>query len=82
MAGCSYDVHLQEIMGGLTTGATLIMLHPQGNMDSGYVLKLIEKKEISYMQIVPSYLSMMFDTIKLSSKVNLSPLRTIDIGGK
>ena len=30
MARCSFDVHVQDILGTLMIGATLIMLRPEG----------------------------------------------------
>ena len=29
MASCSFDVHVQDILGTLMVGGTLIMLHPR-----------------------------------------------------
>ena len=29
MARCSFDIHVQEILGTLMIGATLVMLHPK-----------------------------------------------------
>lgn len=82
MASVSYDVHLQEIMGALTIGASIVMLHPEGNMDYKYVLKVIQTKQISYMQTVPAYIESMFDSIQTPDTRNLDTLRTLDIGGK
>lgn len=82
MASVSYDVHLQEIMGALTIGASIVMLHPEGNMDYKYVLKVIQTKQISYMQTVPAYIESMFDSIQTPDIRNLDTLRTLDIGGK
>lgn len=82
MASVSYDVHLQEIMGALTIGASIVMLHPEGNMDYKYVLKVIQTKQISYMQTVPAYIESMFDSIQTPDSRNLDTLRTLDIGGK
>ncbi|CAF1508774.1 unnamed protein product, partial [Adineta steineri] len=33
IARCSFDFHIQEVMGTLATGATLVMLHPGGIID-------------------------------------------------
>lgn len=82
MARCSYDVHVQEILGTLLFGATLVMLRPEGNMDLDYVLKLIEDKQITYMQSVPAYLTMMIDFFVKHNLPRLSRLRSMDIGGE
>ncbi|UJR12976.1 hypothetical protein I4U23_000001 [Adineta vaga] len=37
MARCSFDIHVQEILGILSKGATLIMVHPRGTIDFDYL---------------------------------------------
>ena len=37
MARCSFDTHVQDILGTLMIGATLIMLHPEGTIDFDYL---------------------------------------------
>ncbi|CAF4140373.1 unnamed protein product, partial [Adineta steineri] len=81
MASCSYDVHVQEIMGALIVGSTLVMLHSQGNMDLEYVLTVLDEKQISYMQSVPTYINHMFDVSLQNDRSKFKALRTIDIGG-
>ncbi|CAF3840785.1 unnamed protein product [Adineta steineri] len=82
MANCSYDAHVQEIIGTLTVGATIIMLHPEGNMDIDYMIKLLNEKRISYLQSVPSYVNNMLEYVEKNNASNLSTLRTLDIGGE
>ncbi|CAF1391505.1 unnamed protein product [Adineta steineri] len=81
MASCSYDVHVQEIIGALTVGAGIIMLHPEGNMDIEYVINVLNKKEISYLQSVPAYINNMLEYVEKNNSSSLSTLRTLDIGG-
>jgi hypothetical protein len=61
MASCSYDVHVQEIIGALIVGSTIVMLCSQGNMDLEYVLTVLSEKQVSYMQSVPAYVNNMCD---------------------
>ncbi|CAF3893402.1 unnamed protein product, partial [Adineta steineri] len=82
MANCSYDVHVQEVIGALSVGATIIMLHPEGNMDIEYVINVLNKKGISYLQSVPAYVNNMLDYVEKNNASNLSTLRTLDIGGE
>jgi non-ribosomal peptide synthetase component F len=82
MASCSFDVHVQEIIGSLTVGASCIMLHPQGNLDHQYIMQVMEKRQISYLQSVPAYLNNMLEFNKGFSDNNWSSLRNFDIGGK
>ncbi|CAF4040459.1 unnamed protein product [Adineta steineri] len=81
MASCSYDVHVQEIMGALIVGSTLVMLHSQGNMNLEYVLTVLDEKQVSYMQSVPTYINHMFDVSLQNDRSKFKALRTIDIGG-
>ncbi|CAF1052208.1 unnamed protein product [Adineta steineri] len=37
MTRCSFDIHVQEILGTLLVGGTLIMLHPGGTIDFDYL---------------------------------------------
>ncbi|CAF0955024.1 unnamed protein product [Adineta steineri] len=37
MTRCSFDIHVQEILGILLAGGTLIMLHPGGTIDFDYL---------------------------------------------
>ena len=82
LASCSYDVHVQEIIGGLIVGASIVMLCPQGNMDSEYVIKLMKTKQISYVQSVPAYLNNLFDCVRKQNSSDFMTLRNVDIGGK
>ncbi len=60
---CSFDIHVQEILGTLIVGASLIMLHPEGMLDFDYLAELIARKSISNMLIVPSLLNSFFEYI-------------------
>jgi non-ribosomal peptide synthetase component E (peptide arylation enzyme) len=82
MAACSYDVHVQEIIGTLMIGATIVMLPPDSNMDVEYVLMTVQQKQVSYMQTVPAYLNNMLDIFLKFGRSKLNALRTIDIGGE
>ena len=82
MASCSFDVHVQEMIGALTVGATSIMLHRDGNWELEYVTKVLEKKQVSYMQSVPAYINNLVDFLKGCDCTSFGSLRTLDIGGK
>jgi hypothetical protein len=82
MASCSYDVHVQEIIGTLIVGSSIVMLRPQGNMNLEYVLMILHEKQVSYMQAVPAYLNNMLIVLRQYDCSKLKLLRTIDIGGK
>ena len=46
IARCSFDVHVQEILGTLATGATLVMLHQGGIIDPKYLADIIKKRTL------------------------------------
>ena len=56
MARCSFDAHVEEIIGALIIGATVIMLRPRGNLDFAYLTRVLGIKQITCMDSVPSVL--------------------------
>ena len=78
MARCSFDIHVQEILGTLMIGASLIMLHPGGTIDFDYLSKVLDTKQITYIHTVPSLLHSFFTFLKQYNKRNvLKHLRSI-----
>jgi hypothetical protein len=82
MASCSYDVHVEEIIGTLIIGSSIVMLSPEGNMTLDYLLMVLYEKQVSYMQTVPAYLNNMLDVLPKHDRSKFKTLRTIDLGGK
>ncbi len=64
MARCSYDIHVQEILGILMNGASLVMLHPRGTIDFEYLSNILDNKQITHMHTVPSLLRSFFTFIE------------------
>jgi non-ribosomal peptide synthetase component F len=64
MARCSFDNHVQEIIGSLMIGATSIMLRPRGTVDFDYLAATMVNKQVSYMHSVPSLLRNLFTFLK------------------
>ena len=64
MARCSFDIHVQEILGTLISGASLIMLRPRGTIDFEYFSQVLTKNQITYMHTVPSFLQSFFTFIE------------------
>ncbi|CAF1154799.1 unnamed protein product [Didymodactylos carnosus] len=54
IAGCSWILHSYEIFSALSSGATLIMLKPDGNRDINYLTEVIETKQVTSMWVSPS----------------------------
>lgn len=82
MAHCSYDVHVQEIIGVLILGTTVVLLRPQSNMDLKYVVEVLYEKQITYLQSVPTYVNYLVDFLLTYHLKGTLKLRTLDIGGK
>lgn len=61
MCRSSFDIHVQEILGTLVTGALLVMLHPLGTLDLKYLIAVLQTKTITYMHSVPTLLENLFD---------------------
>ena len=79
---CSFDVHVQDIMGTLMIGGTLVMLRPRGNIDFDYFYKTIRDKQITFMHTTPSLLYSFFSFLQDSKHLKaLECLRSVSSGG-
>ncbi|CAF1575171.1 unnamed protein product, partial [Adineta steineri] len=80
---CSFDIHIQEILGTLMHGATLVMVHPRGTIDFDYLSNVVQTKQITYMFMVPSLLQGFFTLMAQSSKTITSKhFRSLCSGGE
>ncbi|CAF1162005.1 unnamed protein product [Adineta steineri] len=83
MTRCSFDIHVQEILGILLAGGTLIMLHPGGTIDFDYLSEVLKNKQITYLHTVPSLLHSFFTSVEQSNNQNvLKHLRSLCSSGK
>ncbi|CAF3908572.1 unnamed protein product [Adineta steineri] len=83
MTRCSFDIHVQEILGTLLVGGTLIMLHPGGTIDFKYLFEVIQNKQITYLHTVPSLLHSFLTFIEQDNKSNvLKHLRSVCSSGE
>ncbi|CAF1095480.1 unnamed protein product [Adineta steineri] len=83
IARCSFDIHVQEILGTLVHGASLIMVHRGGTLDFDYLSNIVEMKQITYILLVPSLLQSFFSLIEQSSKTTSSKyFRSLCTGGE
>ncbi len=64
IARCSFDVHVQDIVGTLMIGATLVMLHPGGIIDFDYLADIMKQKNITWITTVPTILYNYFTFIQ------------------
>ena len=82
IARCSFDVHVQDIMGTLTSGATLIMLHPRGIFDFDYLADVMTKKNVTCITTVPTIFHNFFTFLHQINHVNaVNYLRSACSGG-
>ena len=81
ITACTFDVHLLEILGSLLFSATLVMLHPHGNMDFIYLIKTLQNKQVTYMLAVPTFLNDLYEFINDTSVSSLSNMRSLCCGG-
>ena len=83
MGRCSFDIHVQEILGTLMNGATVVMLHPRGNIDFDYLSTTLLKKQITFMYTVPSLFQSIFTHLEETKKTHVVKLlRSICTGGE
>ncbi|CAF4234114.1 unnamed protein product, partial [Adineta steineri] len=83
MARCSFDNHLLSLVGSLTIGATLIMLRPECHMDLDYLSGVLNEKQITVMQAVPSLWNSLFNFLNTTNrKSSVQWLRTVCSGGE
>ena len=83
MARCTFDNHIQEIIGAFMIGATLIMLRPGGTVEFDYLAAVMRNKQISYMHSVPSLLRNFFTFLKATNNLcSVRYLRSICTIGK
>jgi fengycin family lipopeptide synthetase D len=83
MARCSFDIHVQDILGTLTIGASVTILHPHGTTDFDYLSRVLDDKQITYINSVPSLFGAIFSFVKLTDKKSmLTHLRSICSGGE
>jgi non-ribosomal peptide synthetase component F len=82
MAHCSFDNHLLSLVGTLVSGATLVMLRPEGNMDFEYLAEVLSQKQITVMHAVPSLLNALFNFLKQNNRTSaVKWLRSLCSGG-
>jgi acyl-coenzyme A synthetase/AMP-(fatty) acid ligase len=81
-AACTFDIHVLDILGSLFFGATVVMLHPYGNMDFVYLTQILQDKQITYIVTVPTFLSHLCDFVENMDWSPLSTMRSICSGGQ
>ncbi len=70
-------MHVQELLGSLIIGCTVIMLRPYGNMNLEYVATVIRRKQISYMMTVPTFWRHLLEFLQDTCDNHLISLRSL-----
>ena len=78
----TFDPYIEETMGVLMIGSTVILLHPDGNMDLAYLLQTIRDKQITYVLAVPSLLNSLYTYIHNNEVSPLTTIQTLCYTGK
>ncbi|CAF4327887.1 unnamed protein product, partial [Adineta steineri] len=82
MARCSFDIHVQDIMGTFMIGSSLIMLHPRGMMNFDYLISVFKEKNISCISTVPTIILNFFTYLQQQNHHNVVQyLRSVSSGG-
>ncbi|CAF4278831.1 unnamed protein product, partial [Adineta steineri] len=83
IARCSFDVHVQDIMGTFMIGSSLIMLHPRGIMDFDYLASVLKEKNITCITTVPTIINNFFTYLHQKNQHNVAQyLRSLCSGGE
>jgi acyl-coenzyme A synthetase/AMP-(fatty) acid ligase len=64
LATSTFDAHVLEILAPLILGATIVMMHPNGNLEFAYFYQTLQDKQVTHLQAVPTFLNHLLDFIK------------------
>jgi non-ribosomal peptide synthetase component F len=83
MGRCSFDIHVQEVLGTLMIGATVVMLRPRGNIDFDYLTAILIEKQITFIYTVPSLFQSIFAHLEETKSTDVVKfLRSVCTGGE
>jgi non-ribosomal peptide synthetase component F len=83
MGRCSFDIHVQEVLGTLMIGGTVVMLRPIGNIDFDYLSTILMHKQITFIYSVPTLFQSIFTRLEEAKNTDVVKfLRSICTGGK
>jgi non-ribosomal peptide synthetase component F len=81
IASSTFDAHVLEILGALVFSATVVMLHPYGNIDLAYLIPTLQKKQVTYILAVPAFVKELCEFIRNRDKCSLASIRSFCSGG-
>jgi non-ribosomal peptide synthetase component F len=82
MAECSFDAHILESLGTLMVGGTVVLLHPHGQMDLGYLSTTLHQHQVTFIATVPSLMASFVDYLLDNNYLHrLSTIRSFGLLG-
>jgi amino acid adenylation domain-containing protein len=81
-APASFDACIWEFFLPLLVGARLVLARRGGHQDPEYLLAAIERHDLSVLQLVPSQLAIMLETVGDAAGTRLRRLRYLFLGGE
>ena len=81
LSASTFDAHVFEIVGTLLLSATVVLLHPSGNMDFVYFTQALQDKQVTYMLAVPTFINYLYDFIEHMDGYTLSTIRSLCSAG-
>jgi non-ribosomal peptide synthetase component F len=86
LATCTLDAHAYECMGSFILGATLVLLRPQGNIDTRYLCQTIENSQVTVIVFVPTTIGILCEYLNSNVEIDcanpLATLKCVSTGGK
>ncbi|WP_462188543.1 MULTISPECIES: amino acid adenylation domain-containing protein [unclassified Frankia] len=79
-APLSFDISINEILLPLVCGGRVVVAEPDGELDPGYLLELIEGERVTFVYLVSSMLDVLLEAAEGTSA--LSSLRQVWCGGE
>ncbi|CAF1585520.1 unnamed protein product, partial [Adineta steineri] len=77
------DLHIQDIIGTLITGASLVMPHLGGTINFDYLIDVVKSKNVTYFTTVPTILQHLFSFLQKSNQLTaVKSLRSLCSGGE
>ncbi|CAF4058212.1 unnamed protein product, partial [Adineta steineri] len=83
IARCSFDLHIQDIIGTLIAGASLVIPYLGGMIDFDYLIDVIKTKNVTCFTTVPTILHYLFSFLQKSNQLTaVKSLRSLCSGGE
>ena len=84
LASCSWVAHVLEVFSGMMTGATLVLLKPNGLLDLAYTTRTMKEKQVTGVTSSPTFSRTLIAYFKSTKSGNrcFATLRRFNTGGE